>query len=504
MQPYKSEKKEKILLSIALLASNRKDTIQKCLDSLTPIREAISCELIILDTGCDADVREILDAYGDTVAEFTWMNDFSAARNETLKYAHGEWYMYLDDDEWFVDAKEMIDFFTSGNYKKFGYASYIQRNFLDMDATQYTDAWVSRMSRRSQDLHFESKIHEYMAPMDGDCIGLKAIVHHFGYAYETQEKLWAHYERNRVLLLEMIEAEPDNLRWRSQLAQEYRSVKENGLLYALGEESLKLTKNLTDRYSVTSIGGFYAAKILALKEEKRYEEMLQVCGEADADVRMTRLCRTFTALRAADACFYLGRFTECEAHAKRYIGELQFWEDNEPLLFLQKAVPFVGECLDLVMIKECYSLLICAGLKQGNTEYLKQYLSKLAWDEDSLYVHEEIVQTMVEAMCRLPREPIFEQLIRVMYAHRPLWEYVCDCLCAYEQAGNRVTQMMDLIRDAAPEALMSEQEAQAKEELRKMKAQVLEQVRMLAEAGQVEQARQVMEELKKIMPDDAF
>ena len=30
-----------IILSIALLVSNRKDTIQKCLDSLTPIREAI-------------------------------------------------------------------------------------------------------------------------------------------------------------------------------------------------------------------------------------------------------------------------------------------------------------------------------------------------------------------------------------------------------------------------------------------------------------------------------
>ena len=33
--------------------------------------------------------------------------------------------MYLDDDEWFVDTRELIEFFVSGEYKKYGQASYI-------------------------------------------------------------------------------------------------------------------------------------------------------------------------------------------------------------------------------------------------------------------------------------------------------------------------------------------------------------------------------------------
>ena len=60
-----------IILSIALLVSNRKDTIQKCLDSLTPIREAIPSELILVDTGCDEDLRRLLEKHGDIVTNFT-------------------------------------------------------------------------------------------------------------------------------------------------------------------------------------------------------------------------------------------------------------------------------------------------------------------------------------------------------------------------------------------------------------------------------------------------
>ena len=135
----------KPILSIALLVSNRKDTIQKCLDSLTPIREAIPSELIILDTGCDADLRAILDQYADKIENFTWIKDFSAARNVTLQMAEGEWYMYLDDDEWFVETDDLIEFFRSGDYKNHGYASYIQRNYLDMEGSQWADARVSRI-----------------------------------------------------------------------------------------------------------------------------------------------------------------------------------------------------------------------------------------------------------------------------------------------------------------------------------------------------------------------
>ncbi|MCM1282801.1 MAG: glycosyltransferase [Muribaculaceae bacterium] len=500
------------VLSIALLASDRKDTIQKCLDSLTPVREALPCELIVVDTGCSRELRKLLEQYADVVADFVWCDDFSRARNETLKYARGEWYMYLDDDEWFVDVQELIDFFASGEYKSYGRASYIQRNFLDMEATQYTDSWVSRMTRLSHDTHFVSKIHEYMEPAEGDCKGLKAIVHHFGYVYETEEALRKHFDRNVPLLMEMIAQEPDNLRWRIQLAQEYRSVKEYDKLYALGEECLKLTAERNERNDNIALGGFYGAKVIACRERERYEEALAACGEAEKDKRNTELCRAFLALNMARAYFYLERFAEAEKKAAEYLRWKDFFTENEPVLYLQKPVPFVGECMDLVMIKEGYSLLICSGLRQGNTAYLEKYLDKLEWVSGHVYVFEEMVPTLVRAMCGLHRTPVFERTIAVMHGHAGLWEYFCSQLTEYEEAGNKVTPVMDMIRKVAPDALMGEKEvkeqsaaqgADGGQELRTLADSVKQQLRILTDAGMKEEAAAVLAQVRRLLPDDA-
>lgn len=498
------------VLSIALLASNRRDTIQKCLDSLTPIREQIPSQLIILDTGCDADLRQLLEQYGDVVADFAWCNDFSKARNETLKYASGEWYLYLDDDEWFVDVQELIDFFVSGEYKQYGRASYIQRNYLDMEATQYTDSWVSRMSRRWPDLHFESKIHEYMEPSEGDCKGLRSIVDHFGYVYETQEALWKHFERNVPLLEEMIKEEPDNLRWRIQLAQEYRSVKENEKLYALGEECLALTAGRNEMYDNIALGGFYGAKVIARKEQGRYEEVLEICEAAGKDKRNTELCRAFLALNAARACFYLRRYAEGEKKAAEYLRWKDFFAENEPILYLQKPVPFVGECLDLVLIKEGYSLLICCGLMQGNAAYLEKYLDKLEWHSGHVYVFEEIVPTLVRAMCEMPQKPVFETVTLAMHEHSGLWKYFCECLAAYENEGNRVTPVMDMVRKVAPDALKEPSEREnesalgkeSSQEMEELAAGIRRQLRLLIDSGMKEQAAQVLAQVRRMLPGD--
>ena len=166
----------------------------------------------------------MLEEYADKIADFTWCNDFSKARNVTLRMAEGEWFLYLDDDEWFSDVGDLITFFTSGNYREYGSASYVQRNYLDMQGSQYTDTRVGRMAKRTPELGFRSKIHEYLAPISGDHKNLCARVEHYGYVYENEEKKRAHFERNRVLLEQMIKEEPMELRWRLQLLQEYRTM----------------------------------------------------------------------------------------------------------------------------------------------------------------------------------------------------------------------------------------------------------------------------------------
>ena len=72
---------KKYTLTISILASNRKDTLPKTLESIKPILDNVSSELIVADTGCDEDLLEIIRKYTDKIEKFTWCTDFSKARN---------------------------------------------------------------------------------------------------------------------------------------------------------------------------------------------------------------------------------------------------------------------------------------------------------------------------------------------------------------------------------------------------------------------------------------
>ena len=80
------------------------------------------------------------------------------------------------------------------------------------------------MSKRWDDLHFESKIHEYMEPMMGNCKGLRSIVDHYGYVYENEETRIQHSNRNISLLKKYLEDTPTDIRMTGQLVQEYVSI----------------------------------------------------------------------------------------------------------------------------------------------------------------------------------------------------------------------------------------------------------------------------------------
>jgi glycosyltransferase involved in cell wall biosynthesis len=65
---------------------------------LSSAREAVD-DIVVVDTGSrDASKRIATDA-GARVFDFAWCDDFSKARNETLRHARGAWVLVLDADE---------------------------------------------------------------------------------------------------------------------------------------------------------------------------------------------------------------------------------------------------------------------------------------------------------------------------------------------------------------------------------------------------------------------
>ena len=398
-------------LTISLLISNRIETIPRCLNSLRPIMEAIPCELILTDTSKNVDVHNLLLEYTDKVYEFDWCNDFAKARNLGLEKATGEWFMFLDDDEWFVDTTALIDFFQSGEYKNYNYASYQVRNFKDSKYIYFDDCWLARLFCIETDSHFERKIHEQFTPLQGREKTLPALVCHSGYIFDTLEERRMHFARNRKLLLDMMQEEPDNIYWWLQLAQEYSYANEQEKLVAYCKECLEKLDSIDTEYVNNKRGVFYTGFVSGCIRLKRYEEATEVAKVALEDSRTGKVLEAMMYLRVAEAYLFSDKLVDAKEAVLKYLDIGAQIDLNAPEIMEQVAVFLAGEAFNKNSYEIAYAILICCDLKQGNTDALKAYYDRLGWSNSVVYTMERIEEIMIPAMWNLPYEPIFMQVM---------------------------------------------------------------------------------------------
>lgn len=402
----------KPVLSISLLCSGRKSTTRKCLDSLKPIMEQVSSELIIVDTGCDEETRELLSEYTDLIIPFTWCNDFAKARNVGVKAAKGEWFLFIDDDEWFVDTKELVDFFLTGEYKKYGQGCYIQRNYSDRSGRNYQDMWVTRMIRLEKATHFTDRIHEYLVPIRGRNKMLHSWVDHYGYAFETPEDKKRHDQRNLELLTKAMEENPENLRIRAHLAQEYVGVREYQKLIELSDDTFKMlwkSDNLHNSYRQT----FYMGKLLALLNLQEFEKAEEFFEAVGWDKRSDKLGRAGMCGIACEMYYDKEKYDACDECCQEYIKSYK--EESGEIKEVPLSPVFVQSVFCQANKNNVFSLYICSRLAQGDMEVLKQYFWELGWDEDNFCIYTKLIPETVKAFAEQPYEedfvPIAKRLI---------------------------------------------------------------------------------------------
>ena len=87
---------------------NESRCLEKCLNALTPLRNAVSCELVIADTGSTDNTKEIAAKYADTLFDFPWVNDFSKARNAVMDHCKGKWFITIDADEYLESSPDEL------------------------------------------------------------------------------------------------------------------------------------------------------------------------------------------------------------------------------------------------------------------------------------------------------------------------------------------------------------------------------------------------------------
>lgn len=273
-----------MVLSIGMIVKNEEKYLEECLTALKPILDELDSELIIADTGSTDRTVEIAKKFTDNVFYFEWIKDFSAARNSTLEKAQGEWYMFIDADEIAVDCTGIINFFKSGEYKKYNSATYVQRSYVsDGDRKRYTDFRPLRAVKREAGTRFYKPVHELLQPFKMPIKHLDLTVDHYGYMFKGEDGVTdlarEKSERNLELLLDELDmfesknAEPPTNIY-TQIADCYSIIqdKKNALKYIdMGLEKV-------DHHDV-AVYPYYSQKVALFSSLDRYDEIIELTDE---------------------------------------------------------------------------------------------------------------------------------------------------------------------------------------------------------------------------------
>lgn len=96
-----------ITISLCMIVKNEEKILARCLDSIADMMD----EIIIVDTGSTDRTKEIAARYTDQIYDFTWIDDFSAARNFAFSKATKE-YIYTADADEVVDEENRERFWA--------------------------------------------------------------------------------------------------------------------------------------------------------------------------------------------------------------------------------------------------------------------------------------------------------------------------------------------------------------------------------------------------------
>lgn len=204
----------KPLLSIGMIFKNEIRCLERCLESLRPLREALSCELVMADTGSNDGSRQVAAEYADVLFDFPWIDDFAAARNAVMDRCSGTWFLFVDADEWLdPDIKELASALTQNH--KYNFIGVKIRNYKSKDLEAgglYLDSIANRIMRMSTGVRFQNAIHEAW-PVQEQPVGVlrNTMFYHDGYLDITPDSRKNKETRNLRILRGRLEETPNDL-----------------------------------------------------------------------------------------------------------------------------------------------------------------------------------------------------------------------------------------------------------------------------------------------------
>jgi len=163
-----------ITISLCMIVKNEEETLARCLESVKDIVD----EIIIIDTGSTDKTKEVAGAFTDKVIDFTWIDDFSAARNFSFQHATKEYILWLDADDVFLPKdrqkflhlKQLLSPTVDGVSMKYDVA-------FDEHANVTLSVRRFRLVKREKNYQWHGVVHEDLA-FNGNYFDSDIIVTH--------------------------------------------------------------------------------------------------------------------------------------------------------------------------------------------------------------------------------------------------------------------------------------------------------------------------------------
>lgn len=216
---------------MAMMVKNEEEFLEEALISAKGLVD----ELVVVDTGSSDRTVEIAQAHGAEIYHYRWQDDFSDARNETIRRSKGKWVLILDADERVKIDPERIAYFRKGLQEYLSEGPYIGIS-VDVVNTRLDGSVMNslpslRIFPRCEEVCYRNRVHNQISLKDKDQeMQLKLCdfmqIQHLGYdpvVYEKRKKS----ARSLPLIQKMLVDEPDNMVYKFYEGREYVILKEH-------------------------------------------------------------------------------------------------------------------------------------------------------------------------------------------------------------------------------------------------------------------------------------
>ena len=229
-------------ISACMIVKNEENVLKLTLPDLSRGAD----EIILVDTGSTDGTIEVAKQFGAMVYHFPWTDDFSAARNESLKYATGDFILWVDADEFIAEEKiQKLRSVLLDIKEDAFYLPVYEAKFGQKEGTKFY--FRLKGFKNKKGIHFERAFNEQVYDLSHQLVSSSLFlggieIFHWGTDL-SEEKTKLKRERNLRILKKKLQDEPNDPYFHFMLANNYYETGCFDLAFDCYGEVVKLLPN---------------------------------------------------------------------------------------------------------------------------------------------------------------------------------------------------------------------------------------------------------------------